>query len=462
MSIPSDSPTPARNNPGRPRLDASYDPAVQRRREENRAYYLAHRDEIRARERARRESDPERARQWAKRYRNSNREQLNEKDRVRRLPYRDRINERQRVRRQNEPEEVKDRRRAASREHRRQNLDAERASEKRWRDANPEKVAASRERWAERHPDYRNEYNAANRARVNAQERTRQQRRRDEARARKTAAEQAAERAEWNREKARDRERRYREANPEKRRESIRQSKERAKAADPEGYRERQRRDGRSYYQRHREEILAKATQRRRDDPQRRQQVQARYYASHRQQQSDNTNQWRADNPERVREWARRYYQREKTRRELGMPPYRRHPVTPEQRRHNRADADAFFARSVTDDLRARLQAEAWTPQDLITKYRLQNERFRADLNLSVLERQLRMRESLATKRRLAGHIRERERAAQARAEDARLDAIAASINARLRTQPRRRRATPATDGLDSGCDPPDTSGISL
>jgi len=123
--------------------------------------------------------------------------------------------------------------------------------------------------------------------------------------------------------------------------------------------------------------------------------------------------------------------------------------ATGTERKTNLAAADAFFTRARTGDEITRLRGELGTPRYLIEQFERANARDRAAAHYA---------ESLT---RVGGRLDQQvrptraERNAMARADDeARMDAVAAAINDRLRTQPK----APARSMPVAGPQPPTAS----
>ncbi len=265
------------------------------------------------------------------------------------------------------------------------------------------------------------------------------------------------EREQERRQRDRDRAVAWGKAHPEQRR----AQRERYKDRHPD----RVRQSYRHYHERHRDEVNAKARQRAQDNPAARRDAQHRHYETHREELMQYQREYRAD-PDRYqkvlaynREWKRR----ERRRIAAGLPPRRLHTVTAAERRDNQAAADAFFARPITKELRARLRTDEPTPPGLIAAWHRETARFRAAHGYDQLESDLRDRHTVADARRAAALARQEERNAVRAAEGARMDQIARTVNARLRLPPPARRVhhnDPAAPHTPPGMPPPPPRGI--
>lgn len=305
-----------------------------------------------------------------------------------------------------EAEEAESRRREARREYNR-----------RWRAEHPEQVRAAKQRWVDSHLEEK-------RAAQREYERRHKAERRE--------AKQARERLEAREEAKRRYAREWYAANKPLHQEIQRQYRDRQRAENPEIYRGRLRAANQRWRDNHREQIRQHQRDKNRDAPEVKRQNAARYYSDH----GDEIKRRKRDrywaNHEKSLEEQRQYRARETWRRDNGLPAQRAHRATGTERKSNLAAAVAFFARARSADEIERLREERGTPQHLIDEFLRASARHRAAAHYTETQGggNARLEEQL----RPTGA----ERAAMARAdEDARMDAIAAAINDRLRTQPK-------------------------
>ncbi|GAA4345671.1 hypothetical protein GCM10023087_07870 [Microbacterium rhizosphaerae] len=227
--------------------------------------------------------------------------------------------------------------------------------------------------------------------------------------------------------------------------------------------RERRKQINREYYQRNRDAILAKQRERNHVDPARRAEYNRRYAQAHPERKTAFNKAWRSDpeNNKRHQEATKRWNDRERRRRELGMPARRIHKDPPETIRASQRDADAFFQRSwpAAEIRRIRREHGEPTPPDLLAAWKADCASARLRFRLADDPE---FRERVEARQATRAHERlERERVEQ---EAARMDSIARAINDRLRGRPRRRsnaatvdRWTPTQPPLD-----PEPGGIGL
>lgn len=324
-----------------------------------------------------------------------------------------------------------------------------RAARKRWRDASPEKVRAARLRWNAANPEkvreIRQRWVETHREEINTAQRERELRKRDAVLGDRRAEQLREERKEAKRQYARA----WYAANKPLHQEIQRRYRERQRAENPEEFRARLRAANQRWRDSHREQIRQHQRDKDRDAPATKRENAARYYAAHADEvkQRKREKYW-ADHEKSLAD-QRQYRAREKWRRANGLPPQRLHRVTGTERKTNLAAADAFFTRARTGDEITRLRGELGTPRYLIEQFERANARDRAAAHYA---------ESLT---RVGGRLDQQvrptraERNAMARADDeARMDAVAAAINDRLRTQPK----APARSMPVAGPQPPTAS----
>lgn len=277
------------------------------------------------------------------------------------------------------------------REHRRE-------YKRRWRAENAEKIAQQKREWRERNLEHD------------------RQRNRNYMRARNAEARAAETRRKQKAEQARDR---Y-HANVEASRARAKELAARRREADPEKYREDKRRYNQAWRERRREEINARSRERNALDPSQKAAAARRFYERHADEIRATRRRRYEENREKELARQRLWRQREKRRIELGLPARRVHRLPLEERRQNIAAADAFFARPVTPELLAKVEAELRTPPDLIEALKRDLARIRAE-QYALLNPEV---SSTVVNRRAA--------------EEKRMNAIGRVINDRLRLTPRR------------------------
>ncbi len=306
------------------------------------------------------------------------------------------------------------------------------AARKRWRIANPEKVRAARERWNAANPEkvreIRQRWAETHREEISSAQRERALRKRDAVLDERRAEQLREERKEAKRQYARA----WYAANKPLHQEIQRRYRERQRAENPEDFRARLRAANQRWRDSHREQIRQHQRDKDRDAPTAKSVKAADYYAAHADEvkQRKRGRHW-ADHEKSLAE-QRQYRARERWRRANGLPPQRLHRATGTDRKTNLAAADAFFTRARTTDEITRLRSERGTPRYLIEQFERANARDRAAAHYaeSVNRGDGRLEQQLRPTRV--------QRNAMAKAdEEARMDAVAAAINDRLRTEPK-------------------------
>ncbi|RLK52486.1 hypothetical protein [Microbacterium telephonicum] len=302
--------------------------------------------------------------------------------------------------------------------------EAQRAYRRRWQAENPEKVQAYKLRYRETH---RQELSAREQGRA-------------------ARAKEAEARKEAKRVYARE----YYAAHRDTQLEVQRAYRESQKRDNPGEYRARRRAANQKWRDTHREQVRQHQRDKDRDDPIAKSRGAARYRAAHADEMKARRLEKYWVDPDAARERARVYRASERRRRKIGLPPRRLHRITGAERIANLAAAEAFFARTRTPEEIAALIYGPPTPQHLIDELVHANELLRAEFayrtgirtsadRLGRGRRRELEQELIATGRvqppeeRCAPTPDEVARAAEA----ARMDAIAAAINDRLRTQPK-------------------------
>jgi hypothetical protein len=285
----------------------------------------------------------------------------------------------------------RERRRLTNRAWRERNSDHVRAERKAWRAANPERFRELN-RLSMRRQHERHKREAARRDRKRAAART------------------------------------YYEANRDRILAQHRAGRVRRQAADPTRYREIANAATRRWRDGHREALNRTQRDRRHANPEATVEHSRRYYEKNREQILQRKRERYAANHEQARAKANAYYSREARRRTAGLPPRRLHTVSQTHRVANVDAADEFFSR--TYDRRAvydmLLGSVEPTPPQLIAAWKRDCLRARAAHKQATSEP--------PAPPSAADELR-RARAAEKPAEDARLDAIAKEVNARLRLE---------------------------
>lgn len=287
-----------------------------------------------------------------------------------------------------------------------------REQNRRYRENNPEKAKEQARQWREANREHRAEYQRAWRARNREHVRTsnREYMRRKTAEA-KTDLERKAQKAQYARN-------RY-HANIEASRAKAREYREAARARDPDAYRASRKRANDTWRANHKDEINERLRERNRIDPDTKRARSRRHYEKHAEERRAYRRRYYEENRDRELAKQRQWRQREKRRVEAGLPVRWLHRLTPDQRRDNARAADEFFARPITPELRARLEAELRTPPELIAAWERETARIRAT-------------------QWALGHPEASPRIVNRnQAEEERMDALARAINDRLRTAPR-------------------------
>lgn len=289
---------------------------------------------------------------------------------------------------------------------------------KRWKQANPERVKTYAER-----------YRAAHREQLLSQKRDAEKARE----ARNRAEEQ-------RRELKRVRARQWYAHNSEKHLDHQRTYRAKKRAEDPVKYRADKRARTRRWHDAHREQENAKLRQKYHDNPEARRSQASKYYAAHAEEVKARRRAYYAANKEKQLAKQREWRQREKRRRDAGLPPRRLHRTPADERRANTVSADQFFARDYTrpeiTNMRQHVPVasdhDERTPPELYAAWIRDCARARATHRLATHAEE---------SARLRGDLSHAHPASIARAlEDARLDAIGKQVNDRLRGQQRARR----------------------
>lgn len=277
---------------------------------------------------------------------------------------------------------------------------------KRYREEHAEEIAAYRRRLREANLDHARESNREYMRRRAAEERKAEERRQRKA---------AYSRARYH-------------ADVEASRAKVREYLAGRRTADPEGFREGKKRRNDAWRARNREEVNRRQREKKRLDPSTNVRRAQAYYAEHAEERREYSRRYHEEHREQDRERSRQWRARERRRKEAGLPVRRLHRIGADERTANAAAASDFFARVVTLEYRARVEAELRTPPELIAAWERDCERLRA--------------EQYALKHPETSSAVVNRRTA----EEERMDAIARVINDRLRITPRRPQPCPQPD----------------
>lgn len=176
----------------------------------------------------------------------------------------------------------------------------------------------------------------------------------------------------------------------------------------------------------------ARLRDRRREAPGSRAEASRRYYEKNREQILARARARYAADPKRARAKVNDYRARERRRLDAGLPPRRLHPVRPSERDENQRAADTFFARARADEEISEMRAVLATPPEFLAAWARDCSRARAAHRRATDPDVAAYKADAQLRRQLAGGREDRQED-----EDARLDAIARTINDRLRRTPR-------------------------
>lgn len=310
-------------------------------------------------------------------------------------------------------EEERERQRERSRRWRQKNRKQVSAYNRRYREEHRDEIADYKRRYKDEHAEEIAEYKKAYRERNLEHEltRNREYMRAQAEKARRQEARRVA--------KAAYARQRY-HADIEASRARKRELEARQREADPEGFRQAHARHNKAWRERNREEINARTRERNRLDPAPKAKLARRYYENHGDEIRARRRERYQQNKERENARAKLWRQREKRRRDLGLPSKRLHRLPLEERRRNVEAADAFFARPVTPALRAKVEEDLRTPLDMVHAFQRELARIRAE---QYALRNPEVKPEVVDRRT---------------AEEKRMDEIARHINDRLRQNPRR------------------------
>lgn len=223
--------------------------------------------------------------------------------------------------------------------------------------------------------------------------------------------------------------------NREQQLEYQREYRAKARERDPEKFAQQRRDRARRWHMNHRDEINARLREKYAENPEPHRARRAAEYAQDPEKARAKRRAYYAANREKQLAKQEEWRNREKRRRELGLPVARLHRLPSEQRVAEQAEADAFFTRIWSDyDVNEVIKTLA-TPPDLIAAFQRDCQRARSAHHLAEQKEELERLQHELTKR--LNYQRPRP---QRELEEERMDTIARDINARLRTQPPNRR----------------------
>lgn len=221
--------------------------------------------------------------------------------------------------------------------------------------------------------------------------------------------------------------------NREQQAEYQREYRAKAREKDPEKFAQQRRDRRRRWHEKHRDEINAKQREKYAANPEAIRAKRAEHYAKNPEQEKARRRAYYAANREKQLAVQEAWRNREKRRREIGLPVTRLHQLTPDQRLAQQSDADTFFAKTWTEDEMNEAMKSLATPPELLAAFLRDSQRARAAHHFAEQNEELARLQHELTKR-LNYQRPHRE------LEEERMDAIAKDINTRLRTQPPVRR----------------------
>ncbi|MDQ7876585.1 hypothetical protein Q9R08_01205 [Microbacterium sp. QXD-8] len=302
-----------------------------------------------------------------------------------------------------------------------------------YRERNAERIRERQRAWRQRNQEhiraYRAAYNAEHSEEVAAQKR---------AYMKGYTARRAAEQR--RRQAKRTSSKKYYEAHKAEHHEYTRQWQARKRAEDPDEYRAMRAKAQRRWWETHKDEYNAKLRAQHRENPGPKRAAARAYYAAHADELKAKKRAYYAENREKVLAGNRAWKEREKRRRDAGLPPRRIRSTSAVERRANTAAADAFFARARTaEEIAAIREIPASpvellqpTPPELVAAFERDSQRARIEHTLAT-DGSYASRSQIAVARRWLAAQRPTRREQRQAIEDARMDAIGKQVNDRLR-----------------------------
>ncbi len=290
---------------------------------------------------------------------------------------------------------------------------------RRYREANPEQLRAARRAYREQNAEhiaaYRAAYNEAHREEVLAKKREYARRKyREQARIRKRRAYSA----------------KYYANNRDRYIENQKRSIAKRRTENPERFMQLQRGRDRRWWARHKDAENAKRRDVYRRDPEGQRQRAEAYYAAHKEEIKAKRRESYAANREKERASQNAARAKARAQREAGLPPRRTRRTPRDERFRNAREADLFFSRDRGWHQRQVLKRELETEPAVFAAWKRDCLRARAAHHQAALREEL---ERLRREGRLPPSPQPTREEIAEREELARMDAIARSINDRLR-----------------------------
>ncbi|MGC5224881.1 hypothetical protein ACPW96_20140 [Micromonospora sp. DT81.3] len=200
---------------------------------------------------------------------------------------------------------------------------------------------------------------------------------------------------------------------------------------DPDAYRRKSRERNQRWRDGHKEEVNAKIRAKYHADPEKHRQRRREEYAANPEENRARRREYYAKNREKQNAAHRIWRDREKRRREAGLPPRRLHTTRREERLANTAAANAFFDRVWTARELVQAHKSIQTSRQLWAEWKRDCLRARAAYHLAE------QKEELARLRKELGRARTgpkpKSGPTKEEIEEARLEAIGRQVNERLR-----------------------------
>lgn len=322
---------------------------------------------------------------------------------------------------------------AASDERERDRKERERQTRRAYRERKADRIREYKRQWRQRNADhiraYRVAYDSKHREEIRTKNREYM---------RERAPRVAADRV--RREAKLAAKRRYYETHKDQYTEYQRRWRARKRAEDPDGFRAAQNARQRAWREANKDRLNAQLRGKRRENPEAHRASARAYYATHAEQLKAQKRAYYQVNRDAILARNRAWKQREKRRKDAGLPPRRLRTTPAAERRANGAAADEFFARERTQAEIAAMRRGPVpspallqpTPEELVTAIVRDSARARiehalaTDLSYARRGRLAEVRRYLASQKISGRDMREAE-------ENARMDAIAKDINDRLR-----------------------------
>lgn len=322
---------------------------------------------------------------------------------------------------------------SAGEERERDRKERERQTRRAYRERNADRIREYKRQWRQRNAyhirAYRAAYDSERREEIRAKNREYM---------REYAPRMAAERV--RRQAKLAAKRRYYESHKDQYVEYQRRWRARKRAEDPDGYRAAQNARQRAWREANKDRVNAELRAKRRENPEAHRAASRAYYATHAEQLKAQKRAYYQANRDAILARNRAWKQREKRRKQAGLPPRRIRTTPAAQLRANDAAANEFFTRARTQDEIAAIRRGPApspellqpTPDELVAAFMRDSARARiehalaTDLSYARRGRLAEVRRYLASQKISGRDMREA-------VENARMDAIAKDINDRLR-----------------------------